>query len=105
MAARNPGLLVNPLMSALRARPEPSGWPTYPPDGETRNSASRCTFLAAEIAVELTEQCIPVFLRAIGQMCDEMLDLLARGFAEGLGAAEIYGVRLDQGGIELLVVG
>jgi hypothetical protein len=34
---------------------------------------------------------------------DKVLDLLARGFAEGLGAAEIDGVRLDEVGVELVL--
>ena len=36
-------------------------------------------------------------------MSDELFDLLAGGFAEGLGAAEIDGVGLDQGGIEFVL--
>jgi hypothetical protein len=36
-------------------------------------------------------------------MSDKALDLLAGGFAEGLGAAEIDGVRLDQVGIKLVL--
>ena len=39
--------------------------------------ASSSTFLAAEIAVELAEQGIAVFLGPIGQMGDEVFDLLA----------------------------
>jgi len=35
-------------------------------------------------------------------VCDEGFDLLAGGFAEGLGTAEIDGVGLDEIGIELM---
>jgi len=64
------------------------------------------TFLRSGIAVELAEQCVAVFLGPIGpigQMSNKAFDLLAGGFAEGLGAAEVDGVGLDQVGIELML--
>jgi len=61
------------------------------------------TFLGSGIAVELAEQCVAVFLGPIGQMSNKAFDLLAGGFAEGLGAAEVDGVGLDQVGIELML--
>jgi len=36
-------------------------------------------------------------------VCDEVLDLLAGGLAQSLGAAEIDGVGFDQDGIELVL--
>jgi hypothetical protein len=59
--------------------------------------------LGALIAVQLAEQGIAVFFCPISEMNDEVLDLLAGGIAQGLGAAEIYGVRLHQIGIELVL--
>ena len=49
----------------------------------------------------MAEQGIAVFLGPVGQVRDETLDLLAGGLAEGLGAAEVDGVGLDEVGIEL----
>jgi hypothetical protein len=49
-----------------RSRPKPSEWPTHRLGGETRNIASCGTFLAADIAVELAEQSVPVFLGPVG---------------------------------------
>src|SRR6266851_2118705 len=86
-----------------RARPEPSEWRTHPLAGETRNSVSCCTFLAAKIAVELAEQRNAVFLGPVGQVSDKAFDLFPGGFAEGFGPAEIDGVGLDQVGIELVL--
>ena len=59
--------------------------------------------LSAEIAVELAEQGIAVFLSPVGQVGDEVFDLLASGLAQCLDAAEIGRVRLDQGGVELML--
>ena len=55
------------------------------------------------IAVELAEQGIAVFLGPVGQVGDEVFDLLTSRFAEGFGAAEIDGIGLDQVGIELVL--
>ena len=71
--------------------------------GETRSSASCGTFLAAEIAVELAEQSVAVFLGPVGQVGDEGFDLFAGGLTEGFGAAEVYSVRLHEIGIELVL--
>jgi hypothetical protein len=60
-------------------------------------------FLCSRIAVELAEQRVTVFLGPVGQVGDEAFDLLAGGFAEGLGAAEIDGVGLHEVGIELVL--
>jgi hypothetical protein len=47
-------------------------------------------FFRAEIAVELAEQGIPVFLGPqFRQMSNEVLDLLTASVPEGLGPAEI----------------
>ena len=86
-----------------RSRPEPSEWLTHPQGGATRNSASCRTFLAAEVAVELAEQGIAVFLGPVGEVGEERFDLFARGFAEALGPTEIDRVGLDQVGIELML--
>jgi hypothetical protein len=64
-----------------KAHPEPSEW--------RRDEETLCyTFLAPEIAVQLAQECVPVFLRPVGQVGDEASDLLAGSFAERLGAAE-----------------
>ena len=57
----------------------------------------------AEIAVELAKQRIAILLSPIGQVRDEVLDLLASGFTQSLYAAEIGGIGLDQSGIELML--
>jgi chemotaxis response regulator CheB len=43
--------------------------------------ASRCTFFRTEVAVELAKQSVAVFLGPVRQVSDEVLDLLAGGFA------------------------
>src|SRR3954469_9777747 len=53
------------------------------------SGASCCTFLRRHIAVELAEQGITILLGPIGQMLDEVLNLLTRSFAKRLRAAEI----------------
>src|SRR2546425_205697 len=61
------------------------------------------SLLAAQVAVELAEEGIPVFLGPVGQVRDEVPDLLAGSFAQGLGPAEVGGVGLDQIGVELML--
>ena len=63
------------------------------------------TFLlfARQVAVELAEQRIAVLLRPIGQVQDEILDLLAGSLAEGFYAAKVGGVGLHQSGIKLVL--
>jgi len=65
--------------------------------------ASCCTFFRSQVAIELVEQGISVFLCPVGQVGDKSLDLLAGGVAQCLGAAEIRRVRLYQGWIELML--
>jgi hypothetical protein len=83
--------------------PGRSRWPIDPQDGGFRNSASCGTFFRREITVELAEQGISVLLGPVGQVGDEVLDLLACSFAQGLGPAEVGGVCLDQIGVELVL--
>src|SRR5262249_28199597 len=59
--------------------------------------------LQRQIAVELAEEGAAIFLCPIGQMGDKGFHLLAGSFAQGLGAAEINGIGLDQVGIEAMV--
>ena len=49
-----------------------------------------------EIAVELAEQRIAIFLGPVGQLLDEVLDLFPAGLSERLRAAEVDGVGLDE---------
>jgi hypothetical protein len=53
--------------------------------------------------MEPAKQSIAVFLGPIGEVGDEVLDLLAGGIAQGLHATEIGRIGLDQGGIELML--
>jgi len=76
---------------------EPSEWPTHRQGGGIRKSASRCTFLAAKVTVELTEQGIPVLLGPVSEVLDKVLDLFTRGFPKRFHGAEIGRVRLDPG--------
>jgi len=48
----------------------------------TRNTASCCAFLAAQIAFQFAEQGVPAFLSPVGQLGDEGFDLLT-GPGEG----------------------
>jgi hypothetical protein len=48
-----------------------------------------------EVAVELAKESIAICLGPVGEMRDEVLDLLPRRFAQGLHATKICGVRLD----------
>jgi len=73
------------------------------PHASLRSGVSSCTRFLAEIAVELAEQGIAVFLGPIGQVRDEVLHLLAGSFAQALDAAEVRRVGLDQSGIELML--
>lgn len=57
----------------------------------------------SEIAVELAEQCVTVFLSAVGEVRDEAFHLFAGSFAKRLDAAEVRCIRLDQVGIELML--
>src|SRR5207253_9442348 len=65
--------------------------------------ASCGAFFRPHIAVELAEQGISVFLRPIGQMLDEILNLLPSCFAQGLRPAEVSRIGLDQSGIKLML--
>ena len=55
------------------------------------------------IAVELAEQSVPIFFSPVGQVCDEVFDLLPRRLAKRLHATEIGCVGLDQVWIELML--
>ena len=61
------------------------------------------TFFRAEIAVELAQQGITILLRPIGQVRDEVFDLLASGFTKSFDPTEVGRIRLDQGGVELML--
>src|SRR5438105_3572380 len=64
---------------------------------QTRWSGGSCEpFLAAEIRVELAEQCVAVFLGPVRQVRDKAFYLLAGGFAASPDVAEIDGVGLDE---------
>src|SRR5262249_33983506 len=67
--------------------------------GDSRNSASCCTF----VIFQLAKQSIAVFLGPIRQVCDKVFDLLAGGFAQGLGLAKIDGIGLHQSRIKLVL--
>jgi hypothetical protein len=102
-------LLCLPLKPDTVA-PEPGRHPSGTWSAAQRSAACRpgsgvsCdTFFLARIAVELAEQSVAIFLGPVGQVRDEVLDLFAGGFAQGLHAAEIGGVGLDQVGIELML--
>src|SRR3989442_13566185 len=68
--------------------PAPHRQKKEPPRSVLGFGVSCGTLLAAQVAVELAEQGVPVLLGPIGQVRDEVLDLLPRGFAQGLGPAE-----------------
>jgi hypothetical protein len=72
--------------------------------GGFRNSGgSRGTFFLPRIAVQLAEQGIAVTRGLTGEMGDEHLNLLPRGFAQSFRSAEVDGIRLHQLGIELVL--
>src|SRR5207244_3064799 len=70
---------------------------------ETRNSDSRCTFFLAGVAVELAKQSVTILLGPVREVRNKVFDLVACGFAEGFGAAEIDSVGLDEVGIQLVL--
>src|SRR5436309_13095418 len=74
-----------------------------PQDGGRQSGVSCGTFLGRQVAIELAEQGIAVFLGPVGQVRDEILDLLPGRFAQSLGAAEVRGVGLHQSRIELML--
>src|SRR6266550_4239252 len=80
--------------------PERSQWPTDQQDGDFRNSASCRTSFGWQIAVELAEQGIAVFLDPIRQMNYKSFDLLTLRFTQSFDSAIIRGVGLHQVGIE-----
>jgi hypothetical protein len=51
----------------------------------------------------LAEQGIAVFLGPVGQLLDEVFDLLATGVSESLGATEVDGVGLHKSRVELVL--
>ena len=51
----------------------------------------------------MAEQGVPIFAGPVGQVSDEVFDLLTGGFPKSLGAAEIDGVGLDQVRVELVL--
>jgi hypothetical protein len=57
----------------------------------------------AEIAVQLAEQGISVFLCAVGDMCHEALNLLSLSIAESRGSTKVDGVCLHKNRIELML--
>src|SRR5208282_562981 len=59
--------------------------------------------LSRRVAVQFAEKPGAVFRGPFGQMSDEGLDQVPAGFADFLGSAEISGVSLDQGRIELVL--
>jgi hypothetical protein len=61
--------------------------PKRQPAGATRNGASRRTLLS---------RALPFFSAPVEKVGDEGFDLLAGGFAEGFGPAEVDGVGLYQ---------
>src|SRR5439155_4015155 len=78
-------------------------WPTDLQDEGFRNSASCRTFFRREITVEPAEQGIAVFFSPVGEVCNEVLDLLTCGFAQSLDPAKISSIGLHQVGIELVL--
>jgi hypothetical protein len=55
------------------------------------------------VAVELADEGIAVLLGPVGELLDEVLDLLACGLAESFRATKVDGVGLHQFGIELVL--
>ena len=68
------------------------------------SDASRCTRLwRLKVAVELAKESVLVLCRPVGQVVDKLFDLLPASIFQGLGAAEVDGVGLDQDRIELVL--
>src|SRR6266550_4983002 len=67
------------------------------------SGASCCTFGGPNVAVELANKSIPVLCCPVGQVVDELLDLLPVSVFQSLGAAEVDGVGLDQDGIKVVL--
>src|ERR1039458_2696561 len=57
----------------------------------------------AHVAIELAEQGIAVLLGPVGQLLDEVLNLVPAGLSERLRTAEVDGVGLYQFGVELVL--
>jgi len=55
------------------------------------------------VAVELAEQSIAVLLGPVGQLLDEVLNLLAAGLSESFRSTEVDGIGLYQFGVELVL--
>src|SRR5229473_67607 len=59
--------------------------------------------MGTQITVQLAEQGIAIFLCPVGEVDDEVLDLLAGSFAQRLGSTEVHGIRLHQIWIQLML--
>jgi hypothetical protein len=55
------------------------------------------------IGIELADQSIPVIFRGGRELGDEGFNKIATGFFERLGPAEIGGISLHEGGIEIML--
>ena len=58
---------------------------------------------SVRVAIELAEQSIAVLLGPVGQLLDEVLNLVAGGISESLRAAEVDGVGLYEFGVEFVL--
>ena len=76
---------------------------TDPPGAALEYGVSCDTRFRAEITVELAEQGIAIAFSPVGKMRDKVLDLLTRGLAQTLHAAEVGRIGLDEGGVELML--
>ena len=63
--------------------------------GHERSWSLRRLFFQTGIAVELAEQGVAIFLCPIGQVGDEVFNLVTGGIAKGLHAAKICRIGLD----------
>src|SRR3954447_19703015 len=73
------------------------------PHASLQSDVSCGTFVLPNITIELTAECVAIFVSPIGKMIDETLNLISRSVAQRLHAAKIGGVRLDEVGIELML--
>jgi hypothetical protein len=71
--------------------------------GAISDGASSDTSLQFHIAIELANQRVFVLGGPVGDMVNEVLDLLPASLSESLNAAIIDGVGLDEDGIELVL--
>jgi hypothetical protein len=98
---------VPAIQGSIHADEKHTIWHVAPPTSRMTRSqefgASCRTFLVAEIAVELAEQGITIFLRPSGKLIDESFNLLPSGILEGFDTAEISRVGLHEVWVKLML--